>query len=216
MPEGNTIKELEVLFETPFEEALMMANQHQNFDDLINFLEGGIGTQFTTGNVEGMSDAELRRITIELCQRYRRNDVFHPATGRLILKECEKRGMELPPNVLDWLHYLTAWRHVLKGNRLFDEQMSLRRQLKSSTENSHAEEEAFERLLKTLPQSRLEDLIHTLAGQEINWTMANMLLFEVDDRGGCPEGCEEALKRIEDDAAAASTAATLGMAQLQC
>ncbi len=164
-----------------------------------------------------MSDAELRRITIELCQRYRRSDdIFHPTTGRLILKECEKRGVELPSDVLDWLNYLTARKHILTGNSLFNEQMRLRRELKRSTENSSAKEEEFERLLKTLPQSRLEDLIHTLAGQEINWTMANMLLFEVEDRGGCPEGCEEALKRIEDDAAAASTAATQGMAQLQC
>ncbi len=40
MPDGNTIRELEELFETPFEEALVMANKHQNFDGLINFLEG--------------------------------------------------------------------------------------------------------------------------------------------------------------------------------
>ena len=166
MSSERTIKELEELFETPFEEALELANNHQNFDDLINFLEGGIGTQFATGNVEGVSDVELRRVIIKLCKTHRRDDSFHPTTGRLFLKECEKRAIKLPPDVRNWLRYLVAWENVLNGNALFDKQMSLRRALKRSTENSRVEEDSFERLSKQTPKRRLEDVSQSRAVRE--------------------------------------------------
>jgi len=207
--EERTIKELEELFDTPFEEALDLANNHQNFEDLMNFLEGGIGAQFSTGNVEGMSDAELRRIVTELCKKHRRQeDGFHPTTGRLLLGECEGRGVELPEDVRDWLNYLVAREKVLIGNRLFDEQRRLKQELKKSVENSTAHEAEFKRMLYHLHGEKLEDLILAVAGHKWNRAMGNILLDEISRRGGTPEGCDKAVNRIIDDTATTTAAKT--------
>gem|GEM_PF-2269825 len=197
MPDGNTIKELEELFETPFEEALMMANKHQNFDDLINFLEGGIGTQFHTGNVEGMSDTELRRVVTELCKKHRwQEDSFHPETGQIISNECQRRGISLGLDVIEWLDYLKARSMVSAGNNLFNKQMRLRLDLRDSHKNGIARAIELKALIGRLPAKELEDLIQVIAGGDISPAMGKIVSDEVEKRGGCPEGCDEAMKKI--------------------